>query len=109
MTKCLLEKVADRYYIEIYGHSNYAENQKDIVCAGVSTLALSFGILCEKYEEKKLCKIAEEQINDGLFLLIVEGQENELDSAFEMLLTGIEQIAKNYPQNVSVRGGILNI
>lgn len=97
MTLIHLEKISDRYNIWASGHANYAEHQKDIVCAGVSTLVQSFLFMAEEDEHVDVL-VSDEDRKDGLLHIIVAG--HGLESAWQMLTLGLQSIADTYPDNV---------
>lgn len=82
--------------LEIYGHADYAEHGKDIVCAGVSVLSQSYANALIKNELVQ--KIIME---DGyLYVMAVKTPESEL--LFDMTISGIESIKEQFKQNICV-------
>ena len=87
--------------LEIYGHAQYAEYGKDIVCAGVSALAETAVLGLEKIAgiKPKLKK------QEGYFVLRLPknmSSEEALKASLilETIFLGLEDIAKSYPSNI---------
>ena len=101
MTKVKLENIGTRYYVHLKGHAGYAPNGSDIVCAGISTLANAFILHCEEAQEKRECIVNTCRLNsdDGEIEYIVDGNVKD---AFNMLKLGIEALASDYPEYVSI-------
>lgn len=84
----------DRHRLTVKGHAGYGPRGADIVCAGVS--ALTYALLASI--EKLGGTILKVWVTSGDTEIISLGG----NSAFEVALTGLELIAKKYPQNVEV-------
>ena len=82
--------------IRVTGHSGYAEQGKDIVCAGVS--ALSWALVAALHREGLLLEAVE---GDGYMTIrYLAGAEKQL----EMFQIGLEMMEAKYPENVVTQG-----
>ena len=84
--------------IEMNGHSGYAENGKDIVCAGVSSLVYAAINSFDSIDEKQI------SINDGMLKLNLKGvkvSEHE-QIVLKVMLNGFSMIASQYKKNVKI-------
>lgn len=71
--------------LQIKGHANYAEHGKDLVCAGVSSIAVGLlNALSQLCEESCTCSMCEGNINVEIL------QVNEINQL--ILKTGIIQL-----------------
>lgn len=87
-------KVSDDF-IEVKGHSYYAESGKDIVCSAISVLSeATYNYLkCTKN------KVSTEE-RDGYYKILLE-ELNEPGKAIKMeFIRMVDEIAKDYPRNV---------
>ena len=108
MTRC----VADRWYWEngeitlylsVFGHADYAETGKDIVCSAVSCLCTSLANTLIEYGVPKECF----RLQEGRFLLnaLITKNTKLCEGAFDMASIGLKMIADQYPTHVFfVRG-----
>lgn len=84
--------------ISIKGHAHYAEPGKDIVCAGVSTLAQNL--------VASILAFTEDEIQYDMQPGAVEIRYRDLSEAGQLLVdsffVGITLIANNYPKNVQI-------
>lgn len=94
---------------EIKGHAQYSEKGQDIVCAGVSSLALTaFNMLCDHLGEKECI------YKDTGYIKILFFKASNVNSKqeviFNYLKTGLMAIRESYSNYVSVKfenlGGI---
>ena len=76
------------------GHSGYAEPGSDIVCAGISALYETLAMHPMTYAGKD-CKA-----NNEHFVLAKPDTYCMMRPVFEAFATGMEAIAKRYPENV---------
>lgn len=89
----------------VIGHANAAEKGKDIVCAAVSTIVLTFtNWISKKAEERKNVWSYKSDIQEGLadVYCSAETDKEMLFNAFEMAVDGLECIAKQYPEYVTI-------
>ena len=84
--------------IEMNGHSGYAENGKDIVCAGVSSLVYAALNSFNSIEEDRIT------VNDGMLKLNLRGKKvSDHDQiVLEVMLNGFSMIAGQYKKNVKI-------
>lgn len=84
--------------IEMNGHSGYAENGKDIVCAGVSSLVYAALNSFDSIEEDRII------VNDGMLKLNLRGKKvSDHDQiVLEVMLNGFSMIAAQYKKNVKI-------
>lgn len=87
-----------RQSITIQGHANYAEQGKDIVCAGVSALAQTLIYSLEELTQDKIdCSI-----KNGNTIIKFWTLSEQAKLLVESFLLGIESIADAYPDNVTL-------
>ena len=84
--------------ILISGHANYAELGKDIVCAGVSTLAQSLIGSIENLTSDKI----EVEITPGWIDLRYKDLSDESKVLIDSFFIGITMIADEYPEYVRI-------
>ena len=80
-----------KYMLEIKGHANYAQTGHDIVCAGVSALVQTY----IAYTNRK-----PQVFGNGAFFMRFESEQE--DVCLDMLVCGLINISKAYPNNVTV-------
>ena len=84
----------NRLYVT--GHAGYAEHGQDIVCAGVSGITYALcGWLCKHVQG------AEISLGEGKTFILTRQNAN-IDTAFEVALSGYSLIAAKYPEHVSL-------
>lgn len=91
-----ITKTANR--ITISGHAHYAEPGKDIVCAGVSTLAQTLIEAIERLTGDEISYVISPGAVDIEYGNLSAGAQLLMDSFF----VGVEMIANEYPDNVRV-------
>lgn len=83
----------------VEGHSDFAEHGKDIVCAGVSSLALTALLGIEKHLHREM----DYDIASGKLCMKLKGAPDDLTEAIlKTMLLGIERIADQYPKDVRI-------
>lgn len=85
--------------ISIMGHANYAEHGKDIVCAGVSTLAQT---LIKSIEELTTQKITYD-MKPGTVHIRHGNLSGIAQALVDSFFIGVEMIATEYPNHVRVQ------
>ncbi len=80
----------------VEGHANFAECGKDIVCAGVSTLAQNFIASVEKLT---VCK-GDYIISDGFLDVEIEKLTVVSEALLASFYIGVEMIIEEYPEYV---------
>lgn len=100
MTKISIVQENSHVMIEIDGHSGYANEGEDIVCAAVSTLSICFMNMCIILEEKNQVKVCDIAIREGYFYIDVLDENHNTESALVMLKNGFYELSKEYPKNI---------
>ena len=90
--------------VEIFGHSNYDESGKDIICSAVSILSYtlinslnSIGKIDEKYID------IEENESEGLLVLKLNKQNKKTNILFENFLVGIKLLLEDYSDYITLK------
>ena len=90
--------------VEIFGHSNYDESGKDIICSAVSILSYtlinslnSIGKIDEKYID------IEENESEGLLVLKLNKQNKKTNILFENFLVGIRLLLEDYSDYITLK------
>lgn len=81
--------------LEAVGHSGYAPAGSDIICAAVTALCDAF-ILSARYDIAAVTK-------DGLTRIIINNPATDVEAKFTMLVTGLREIAENFPEYVTIQ------
>ena len=109
MTRCGAEKWHEdngnlTLYLSAFGHADYAESGKDIVCSAVSSLCTAFANTLLGYGVPKSCI----RMKEGNFLVKAYIVENHklCEGAFDMAVTGLRGIAEEYPDYVFCASGV---
>ena len=93
-------RVGDHAYeLTIQGHAGYDAGGHDIVCAGVSAIAYTLLGFLKSIEYDIGSTSA--QVNSGGLHLMCQGGE-KVETAIDMAMIGLQQIAAKYPKHVSV-------
>ena len=82
----------------VEGHANYAEPGRDIVCAGVSTLAQT---LISSIEELTNDKI-EVVLKSGFIKIDYKNLSKKAQTLVDSFFVGVEMIANEYPEYVRI-------
>ncbi|MCS6903306.1 MAG: ribosomal-processing cysteine protease Prp [Candidatus Bipolaricaulota bacterium] len=89
------------------GHTGYAEEGKDIVCAGVSTLLQTAVLGLEEYL-KLDPKVEQEKgflqchLERDIFL------NREIDAVLETMVLGLKALEREYPEHLRVTEEVVN-
>lgn len=83
--------------LAVSGHAGYSNHGNDIVCAGVSTLTLTLLAFLMSLQGAEV----EQTVSSGDVTIECTG-EGQVQTAFDMALTGYLHISAQYPQNVEV-------
>lgn len=85
--------------IKISGHANFANHGKDIVCASVSSIAITtinalvrIDQECIKYNEL-----------EGLIDLTVLKQDKTVVTLIENMISLLQELEKQYPKNIKIK------
>ena len=111
MTRCVADKWYEddgslTIYLSAFGHANYAEGGKDIVCSAVSALCTALANTFMLYGVPK----ATIRVKEGDFFLhtLITENKEKCEGAFDMTVVGLEMLAEQYPDNVFVASGVLH-
>ncbi len=111
MTRCVADKQYDgdgrlSIYLSAFGHADYAERGKDIVCAAVSTLCTALANTLVHYGVPK----ASIRVEEGNFYVSATITENhqKCEGAYDMTVLGLIMLAEQYPDNIFVASGVLH-
>lgn len=99
MTKIYAERYKENFYLEVEGHSGYAEQGKDIVCAGVSVLCYTLERWCLEHQKDIYNHTI--KIKDGYFQIAFSGYK-EAETVYECIVGGLKLIAKEYPEHIKI-------
>lgn len=88
----------DALCLRISGHAGYAESGKDIICAGVSSIAYALLGYLENID-----KTVQSEIEDGYMCVVSNSVDKRVESAFEMALTGLLQLENTYPEYINLK------
>ncbi len=83
---------------ECSGHSGYAEEGSDIVCAGISTLTLTCVLGLEKVVEQNI-SVARNDSKGYLKVMLKSNANEDLDKSqiiFKTMILGLKEIEKAY-------------
>lgn len=111
MTRCAADKKHEAdgklsIYLSAFGHADYAERGKDIVCAAVSALCTSFANTLLTYGVPR----ASIRIKDGDFMVNATISQNQAqcEGAYDTIVIGLSLIAEEYPDHVFIASGVLH-
>lgn len=82
--------------ITIKGHSMYAENGKDIVCASVSSIAITTVNACLRIDENSI--IYSE--NDGFLEIKIQNNNEIIHILIENMISLFKELEGKYPKNI---------
>ncbi len=103
MTKVFYREYYDNTLIVIEGHSGFAENGKDVVCAGVSALVFTL-INCIRDEEaNNRLKLHRDIVREGYVCLEIESfdfSKERISAITDTCITGLLMLGEHYPQYV---------
>lgn len=102
MTHIAITRATNLYGIEISGHSGYADEGSDIVCAGISALGDSFVMMAEDYNKSKNVSIKIYESDNGYIHILYYDPGAILRPAFDMLEMGLTSIRDQFPYNVEI-------
>ena len=94
----------DKTYIgfRMSGHSGYADAGEDIVCAGISALAINFINSVEQLTDEKYSMFEHEE--DGIIDYMLEGEplSREAEILIKSLVLGLVELEKEYKDFISL-------
>ena len=99
MVNATYRREDNTHTLTVYGHANYAEYGKDIVCAGVSAIVQALiGWIEENYYKAECISV---NPKEGEVIISCEGGD-DISAVFQMASIGIGQIADIYPDYVAI-------
>lgn len=96
MTRVYAEHYKDKFYLICEGHADYSEHGSDIVCSAISMLCYALEQWCLEYG---LVWNHSSEIKDGYCEIAFEGS-TEAETAYNLTVTGLRMLAKQYPKYV---------
>ncbi len=96
--------------LTMQGHANYAENGKDIVCAGVSALFYALATTLKDYQTQGAFENLDIDVDKGNAKIVCTPKtewKRNIDIVFYTVLSGIKNLSENYKKNInfSLKGG----
>lgn len=95
--------------LQMQGHAGSAPRGQDLICAAVSTLALTLGRAAALMEEEEmLARPALVRLEAGDTAISVLPRREwaaSADAIFWTILLGLSRLAQAYPQYVQLKGG----
>jgi uncharacterized protein YsxB (DUF464 family) len=111
MTRCVADKGYEKngnlsIYLSAFGHANYGERGKDIVCAAVSALCTALANTLLQYGVPKVAI----RVNEGEFFVHASIAKNQAlcEGAFDTAYMGLSMLAEQYPDNIFMASGVLH-
>lgn len=102
MTRVWFEESAQSLRLYISGHADYDHHGSDIVCAAAS--ALGFALL-GFLEDRDDGGVDYDYLAESGRMDITAAKTPETETAFELTMIGLMQMARKYPNNVRVTIG----
>lgn len=84
--------------VKITGHAGYAEHGKDIVCASVSSIAITSANLILKVDDKKVNVTQKE----GLIEIDVLKKDETINMILLNMIDMLEELSNDYKENVKI-------
>lgn len=84
--------------VVIDGHSGYAENGFDIVCASVSSIVTTSVNMIVRLDENAMSYEAKE----GFIKMEISKHNAFIDIVLENMMDLLEQLATSYPKNIKI-------
>lgn len=93
------------FTLKVEGHANHSKKGEDIVCAAISTLFYTLGECLMQSEEmlKSPPKFKDKDGNGFLCCKPKKEFEGNIACTYWTILTGMELVASNYPDNVNFK------
>jgi len=98
MTKIVYEIRTNEFEIVVMGHAGYASVGNDIVCSAISILIQTLIIHLQKVSVEHKYRI-----ESGFAQVCAQGVTAHI--SFKTILTGLEMLAEQYPEYISVKEG----
>lgn len=88
---------------KIKGHAGYAEHGEDIICASVSSLAISVINTLEEYVKAKI-KYSVKEADVSLNIIKVnDTQKIQADALTKMLMIAVKEMSEEHSQYIKVK------
>lgn len=103
MTTYSIKNNKDRHYavIEVKGHSGYAKDGSDIVCASISTACIITANLIDKLDLRY--NILDLVCDEGYFRLQVNTTDSTTKAIFDNLVETLDSIEEQYPKYLKMK------
>ena len=103
MTKATM--IWDRLRLDVEGHAGYAEEGKDIVCAGVSILTYALARALEEAEQRGRCEYKAKIEGDRALIWANPrmGYLSEIKAYFRIAVAGLRMLQEEYPGYVVIK------
>ncbi len=91
--------------ISMFGHAEYAEHGKDIVCAGTSAIGTAFIRYGESLQANRHIKHFKMKLESGKIVMSFDYKrrnQHVVDICFSSLICLLKQLSLEYPDNVHV-------
>ena len=98
MTKIKIQYKSDTTLLVVSGHSGYAQNGHDIVCAAISTACIMSANLIERLDLNT--NIIDLVCDEGFFRLEVKKSNFVADIVIENLIETLDELQKQYPRYI---------
>lgn len=99
MIRCSYKTDGKTHSLMVLGHAGYNDEGRDIVCAGVS--AVTYSLVGWLVNHEKDTSYLYKFVESGSTSIICEGNE-AIKTAFEVAVIGLAQIAKQYPDYMTM-------
>ena len=96
MTEVICRRNGDNYYIRAEGHSGYAPEGRDIVCAALSVLIMSATATLERTEEIRLKRAV---VRKGFAELEFSG-DKLAEGIYLVVKNGVTGLCEHYPNYI---------
>lgn len=90
------------YSLRFFGHCGFAKKGNDIVCAGVSALVQTAGVLLNACHESKIKQTDSENYFEIKIEKVTNNDKNKIADYCDFLLTGLFLVEKQYPDYVKI-------
>ena len=105
MVKVQYSNNKKHFGILMFGHANYAESGKDIVCAGTSAIGQSIVHIGESLQSNKYIKHFKMNIESGNIVMSFDYKrknQHVIDVCISALICLLQILSIEYPDNVCV-------
>jgi uncharacterized protein YsxB (DUF464 family) len=102
MVEISFSEDSDYRRIVVDGHAGYAEKGKDIICAAVSALVLTYKEFMVDLEQEGKARVNSYLEIDGHIDIASDNISIESQTAYAITKSGLENISYTYPGNVKI-------